>query len=553
MDLGTRSRNVFQKSILVLACMAISVFAWGQHKTESKDTAEHASNPSPRSSPGHASAPSHASGPSHANSAGQRGPTGARPGGTTGTSRGRPGSAANRGGNTPGDHGGNMHTNRGENAPGNHIGNMHGNRVGNPESNRGGYTARGRGDMSRRPAPAHTVSLRGGGSASLRPSGQIRSINQNGMRIQHNLHGGRTIVSERNGVRVVARGRGRGYVQRAYVTRGGRSYYSRTYYDHGVYRVGVYRGYSYRGYHYYGYYPRYWYHPAFYGWAFRPWGAPVYWSVGMGGWGWRGAPWFGFYGGYFAPYPVYSSAAFWLTDYLIAANLQAAYAARSAADADAVAGDDQGQLNYGDEAGQTADSGPVTLTPEVKQAIAEEVKAQLAAQQQQASGGSDGQAQAAEPANGQVPPALDPARRTFVVSGDITVMSNGEECELSAGDVITRLTDSPDADQNVTASVSASKKGDCGAGKQVTVSVEDLQDMHNHFQEQLESGMKALAEKQGTAGLPKAPDTDTTASDVPPPTPDTAAAKDLTDQEAAADQTETQVKQETAEAPTEER
>jgi hypothetical protein len=195
----------------------------------------------------------------------------------------------------------------------------------------------------------------------------------------------------------------------------------------------------------------------------------------------------------------------------------------------------------------------VTLTPEVKQAIAEEVKAQLAEQQQQSSGdqrgSANGQAQAPAPANGEVPPALDPARRTFVVSSDITVTSDGQECELTAGDVITRLTDTPDADQNVTASVSASKKTDCAPGKQVAVSVEALQDMRNHFQEQLDNGMKALAEKQGTGGLPKAPDTSTTASDVPPPPPDTNAAKDLTDQEAAADQTEKQVKQETAGGP----
>ena len=43
----------------------------------------------------------------------------------------------------------------------------------------------------------------------------------------------------------------------------------------------------------------------------------------------------------------------------------------------------------------------------------------------------------------------------------------------------------------------------------MAVSVEDLQDMRNHFQEQLDSGMKDLAEKQGKGGLPKAPDTGT--------------------------------------------
>ena len=58
-----------------------------------------------------------------------------------------------------------------------------------------------------------------------------------------------------------------------------------------------------------------------------------------------------------------------------------------------------------------------------------------------------------------MPPALDPARRTFVVSSDITVLSNGQECDLTAGDVITRLTDTPDADQRVTASVSGQQEG----------------------------------------------------------------------------------------------
>jgi hypothetical protein len=131
-------------------------------------------------------------------------------------------------------------------------------------------------------------------------------------------------------------------------------------------------------------------------------------------------------------------------------------------------------------------------------------------------------------------------------------VSNGQECDLTAGDVITRLTDTPDSDQRVNASVQASKKGDCGAGQQVAVSVEDLQDMRNHFQEQLDSGMKDLAEKQGKGGLPKAPDTGTTASDVPPPAPDTDAAQELTEQEKAADQAESQVEQENAAGPDQE-
>ena len=51
--------------------------------------------------------------------------------------------------------------------------------------------------------------------------------------------------------------------------------------------------------------------------------------------------------------------------------------------------------------------------------------------------------------------------------GDIAVVADGQECTLSQGDVITRLTDSPDQDQNVNASVAASKKSDCAAGATV--------------------------------------------------------------------------------------
>ena len=557
MDLPTRSRVVASTSTLVFAflifaSLTISGLAWGQHRTESTGQGEHAGNSGRPGGQERGSAPSRASGQSHENTRSQGGTqpgrTASAPQDRSGNAGSRGGNASeNRGGNTRGNRGGNMSNERSGSTPANRSGNAAGNRDRNPSGNRGGYNAGNRAGMNNRRAPGRTVTLRGGGSASFRPNGQVRVIHRDGMRIQHNLRGGRTIVTERRGVRIVTRGGGSGYVQRAYVTRGGRAFYSRTYYVHGVYRVGVYRGYYYRSHHYYGYYPAYWYHPVFYGWAYRPWGPPVYWGVGIGGWGW--GPWYGYYGGYFAPYSVYPSAAFWLTDYVIAANLQAAYAARAEANADAAAYD-QGQTNYDNSGGQAANNGPVTLTPEVKQAIAEEVKAQLEAQQQQAQGGSpDGQAQAAQPTNDEAPPALDPARRTFVVASDITVVSNGQECDLTAGDVITRLTDTPDAGQKVTASVQASKKGDCAAGQAVAVSVEDLQDMRNHFQEQLDSGMKDLAEKQGKGGLPKAPDTGTTASDVPPPPPDTDAAKDLTDQEKAADQVETQVEQESAAAP----
>lgn len=395
-----------------------------------------------------------------------------------------------------------------------------------------------------RPAPGRQVSLRGGGTANIRPNGQIRSVNRNGMHIEHGLNGSRRIESTHNGARIVSTGKGSGYVQRSYATRNGVSYVSRTTVINHVSYTSVYRSYSYGGYCcYYGYHPAFFFAPVFYGWAFNPWPAPVYF-----GWGWGAAPWYGYYGWYFAPYPVYPSAAFWLTDYLIAANLEAAYAARAAAN-DAAANDAPPSSGGGNASASGGNSGSVTLTPEVKQAIAEEVKAQLAEQQAQA--GSQNQASSGDqassgapqpqPTSEQVPPALDPARRTFIVSTDLAVNSDGTECQLTQGDVLTRISDTPDQDRKVIASVSASKTSDCAAGKQVAVGVDDLQEMHNHFQEQLDKGMKELASKQGTSGLPKAPDTSTTASDVPPPAPDPSADKALEQQQANADQTEAQV------------
>ena len=239
------------------------------------------------------------------------------------------------GGNTshnPGDRSGDTAGNRDCSPSGYRGGNTAGSRDRNPSGNRGGYNAGNRGSMNNHRAPGRTVTLRGGGSASFRPNGQVRVIHRDGMRIQHNLRGGRTIVTERGGVRIVARGGGRGYVQRAYVTRGGRSFYSRTYYNRGVYRVGSIAATTTTSIATMAIIPAYWYRPVFYGWAYRPWGAPVYWGVGIGGWGW--GPWYGYYGGYFAPYSVYPSAAFWLTDYVIAANLQAAYEARAEANAE---------------------------------------------------------------------------------------------------------------------------------------------------------------------------------------------------------------------------
>jgi hypothetical protein len=78
------------------------------------------------------------------------------------------------------------------------------------------------------------------------------------------------------------------------------------------------------------------------------------------------------------------------------------------------------------------------------------------------------------------------------------------------------------------------------------VQVSDLQEMHNQFREQIDSGLKALADNSGKGGLPPAPDTGTSAGEVPPPPPDANVDSAVQAQQQAANQTEAQIQQDPA-------
>jgi hypothetical protein len=377
------------------------------------------------------------------------------------------------------------------------------------------------------------------------------------MTINHGMNGNRHITSVHNGRTVVSYGRHGGYSQRAYLNHGGHAYVQRTYYSGGHYYAYGYRSYNYGGYGYYGYASPYYYGAGYYGWAYNPWPAPVYY-----GWGWGGAPWYGYYGAYYAPYPVYPTAAFWLTDYLIAAGLQSAYAAQQAG------GDDQGSAippaisnATGDEIAALWSTDPLVaanlqatygaymlgggappastgLSKETKDAIAEEMKNEIAAEKAAAAAGSNA------PSGDQIPAAVDPKIRIFVVSTDEDLTtSDGTECTLTAGDVLDRTSVTPDDDKMVDATVKSSKKDECAVGAKVGVSVDDLQEMHNQLRIQMDAGLKELADKQGKNGLPAAPDTKTTAGEAPAPTADTNVQNDLQQQKKDADAAEAEAKQ----------
>jgi hypothetical protein len=182
------------------------------------------------------------------------------------------------------------------------------------------------------------------------------------------------------------------------------------------------------------------------------------------------------------------------------------------------------------------------LSPATKKLIAEEVQRQLEAEQAAA---ANPQQMEADPA--AAPGALDPNERVFVVYSALNETADGQECGLSAGDVITRRRpDTPDANQNVNVLVDSSKSGDCSAGTEFVIAVQDLQDMHNHFQEQIDAGMDELKKNQGKNHMPAADGANVARTEVADgqAKPDPNAEGELQQQEAQANQTEQQITQE---------
>jgi len=146
---------------------------------------------------------------------------------------------------------------------------------------------------------------------------------------------------------------------------------------------------------------------------------------------------------------AYPSASPWLTDYILSENLRAAYAAGLVGEAQPYgpSGEDLASLWSSDslitsnleaihgaalQVQKAAPASQAELTPEVKQALADEVKTQIAdkaaaAKSQDSAGKGD-----------ELPAALDPKHRIFVVASTITVTAteDGSECQWTQGDII---------------------------------------------------------------------------------------------------------------------
>lgn len=395
------------------------------------------------------------------------------------------------------------------------------NRTGSFGGNSGNGANRGNAAGFRSPARVETG--HNGTQFQRDNRGQVREIHRGDLAVHRGPAG--SFRSERarpDGSRLVGYRNG-GYVERNY-NYGGHDLYRRNYYYGGRSYSRFYSPYSYRGVAVSVYAPSYYYSPGFYGYAYAPWGAPVVYS-----WGWSGRPWYGYYGGYFSPYPSYSSPSLWLTDYLVAQSLENSYQQQQASQQQQQQGQQQG---FYDNSGGQQQSAP--LTPEVKQQIAEEVRRQIALENSERQNTAPNAMP--DPASSGIARMMsDNTPHVFVASAPLNLVSNGGECAITEGDVL-QMNGAPSQDATtVNAVVLASKGRDCSKGSTVQVAFADLQEMQNHMRETIDQGLSELQKKQGTGGLPSlpptaaAPPTEAGFAAIAPPA-DPADASDLTRQ-----------------------
>jgi hypothetical protein len=422
------------------------------------------------------------------------------------------------------------------------------------------------------PKGSHESKAPNGAAVRTRADGTRSDIHdpKRGMDIHHGLTGNRRVSVERpDHTRIVAERGGRGYVQHPYSFHG-HDFGQRTFYDHGRAYDRFYGRYPYHGGYLEVYTPARFYPVGFYGYAYAPWAAPVPYA-----WGWGAAPWYGYYGAYYSPYPVYAAPNYWLADFVIAASLAAAFEAGAAtADASPIAAapwlDASPLLSatrwthtarwLADQLIESAAADSLSVTPmsaDVKQAVAEEIKAAVERERNQAQAGA-AQEDGASDQNSIAQLLIDGQTHVLVAGSDLDLTSTaGPECALSQGDVIKVAGVLPDGVDTVNATILASK-GDkeCVVNESVVVAISDLQEMQNHMREQVDEGLDQLQKTQGKNGLPAAPPGATGGSvraafAAAAPPPDARAKSEISEQASSADQAEGEVVASVAAAPSE--
>jgi hypothetical protein len=142
-------------------------------------------------------------------------------------------------------------------------------------------------------------------------------------------------------------------------------------------------------------------------------------------------------------------------------------------------------------------AGGQPMTPETKQAIAEEVRRQIDVQRmEQNQMGSGG---------GSVTTIFsDNAQHVFVANSSYMYNSNVGECMVSEGDVL-QMTGAPTNATSADVVVLSSRGQDCPKGSTVSAPLQDLQEMHNAMMATVDRGLGEMQAKQGHDGIPALP------------------------------------------------
>jgi hypothetical protein len=320
--------------------------------------------------------------------------------------------------------------------------------------------------------PGSTEKNHNGNIVRTAADGSVLDIRnpRSGMTIHNSLSGSRQVMVEQPGrSRVFVTQRGVPYVQHPYVFRG-RAYDHRTYAVQGQVFHQFYRPYNYGGATLDVYAtPRY-YQPQVYQWVggtYAP--TPFKWGYVN-----NPPPWYSYYKGYFTPESTYTSPTSWLTDFVLAASLAASYKTAPPG------------------SGTAAAEAPAPVTPEVKQAVSEEINRQV----KQEGAEAVANAQNREPApgaGGVVQELADGQSHTFVVASDLDLVDpSGRRCMVSEGDVV-QVTSPANAQTSTAGAIVLTSKGgvECARATQVDVAVADLQEMQNHMRETIDQGMAA--------------------------------------------------------------
>jgi len=367
-----------------------------------------------------------------------------------------------------------------------------------------------------------------------------------GMSVHHGLDGSRRItVDKPDGSRVFVPSRGVAYVQHPYLYQA-HPFDHRTFSDRGQLSHQLYRPYTYGATTLDAYAPQRFYSPEVYQWATTRYNAP---QVPSWNYVTQGAPWFVESRSYFTPEATYTSPLFWLTDFVLASSLIAAYNAHPGSAAppgvappgapppvQAIAGAPAAQsparqpLTSQPAVAQpavaqravvgapAADSSP-EVTPEVKEMVADEVKRQIKEESVEAR--QNAQNKDAHPGQGGIVQELNQKEpHTFVVASDLDLVdSTGRRCTLGEADVVQVISAPKPTTGTAEAVVLASRGGGtkCEQAAQIDIALTDLQEMQNHMRETIDQG---LANTRAGRSAPTA--TPAYAASAPPPDPNAA-------------------------------